>query len=58
MVMALISTASMFGWLLAYLKVPTMVTNLLLCVSDNKVVILLLINVMCLILAASWIWFP
>lgn len=50
MVMALISTASMFGWLLAYLKVPTMVTNLLLGVSDNKVVILLLINVMCLIL--------
>ncbi len=40
MVMALISTASMFGWLLAYLKVPTMVTNLLLGVSDNKVVIL------------------
>lgn len=50
MVMALISTASMFGWLLAYLKVPTMVTNTLLGLSDNKIVILLLINVMCLIL--------
>ena len=50
MVMALISTASMFGWLLAYLKIPTMVTNLLLGISDNKVVILLLINVMCLVL--------
>lgn len=50
MVMALISTASMFGWLLAYLKVPTMVTNLLLGISDNKVVILLLINIMCLVL--------
>ena len=50
MVMALISTASMFGWLLAYLKIPTMVTELLLGISDNKIVILLLINVMCLIL--------
>ena len=50
MVMALISTASMFGWLLAYLKVPTMVTNLLLSISDNPVVILLLINFMCLVL--------
>ena len=50
MVMALIATASMFGWLLAYLKVPTMVTDLLLGISTNKVVILLLINVMCLVL--------
>ena len=40
----------MFGWLLADLKIPTMVTNLLLGISDNKVVILLLINVMCLVL--------
>ena len=50
MVMALIATASMFGWLLAYLKIPTMVTNALLGISDNKIVILLLINVMCLVL--------
>ena len=50
MVMALIATASMFGWLLAYLKIPAMVTTALLGISTNKVVILLLINVMCLIL--------
>lgn len=50
MVMALIATASMFGWLLAYLKIPAMVTNLLLGVSDNKIVLLLLINLMCLVL--------
>ncbi len=50
MVMALIATASMFGWLLAYLKVPTIVTNLLLGISDNPIVILLLINLMCLVL--------
>ncbi len=50
MVMALISTASMFGWLLAYLKVPELVTNALLGISDNYVVVLLLINIMCLVL--------
>ena len=50
MVMALISTASMFGWLLAYLKVPAMVTNALLGISDNRIIILLLINLMCLVL--------
>lgn len=50
MVMALIATASMFGWLLAYLKIPAMVTSLLLSISNNKIVILLLINLMCLVL--------
>ena len=45
-----IATASMFGWLLAYLKIPAMVTTALLSISTNKIVILLLINVMCLIL--------
>lgn len=50
MVMALISTASMFGWLMAYLKIPAMVTNVLLGISDNKIIILLLINLMCLVL--------
>jgi len=42
--------AMMFGWLLAYLKVPTLITRALLTVSDNKIVILLLINIMCLVL--------
>ena len=50
MVMSLIATASMFGWLLAYLQIPAMVTNALLGLSDNRIVILLLINVMCLLL--------
>lgn len=49
-VLSLIATASMFGWLLAYLKVPTLITRVLLTVSDNKIVILLLINIMCLVL--------
>ena len=50
MVMALISTASMFGWLLAYLKIPTKATELLLGISSNKIVLLLLINLLCLVL--------
>lgn len=50
MVMALISTASMFGWLLAYLKIPAKATSLLLGISSNRIVLLLLINLMCLVL--------
>ncbi len=50
MVFSLIAAAGAFGWLLAYLKVPTMITNALLNVSDNKVVVFLLINLMLLVL--------
>lgn len=50
MVMSLIATASAFGYLMAYLRVPSMVTNGLLSISDNKYVILLLINLMLLFL--------
>ena len=50
MVMSLIAAASAYGWLLAYLKVPAAATNLLLTISDNKVVLLLLINLLLLIL--------
>ena len=50
MVYSLIAAAGAFGWLLAYLRVPTIVTNGLLAISDNKIVILLLINIMLLIL--------
>jgi tripartite ATP-independent transporter DctM subunit len=50
MVLSLIATASMFGWMLAFLKVPALITNTLLNISGNRVVLLLLINLMCLIL--------
>lgn len=50
MVMSLIAAASAFGWLLAYLKVPEAATNLLLTITENKVVLLLMINVMLLVL--------
>jgi tripartite ATP-independent transporter DctM subunit len=50
MVMSLIAAASAFGWLLAYLKVPAAATNLLLTVTENKIILLLLINVLLLVL--------
>lgn len=50
MVLALLVCCNTFGWLLAYLRVPTIVTNALLTISHNKIVLLLLINVMLLAL--------
>lgn len=50
MVMSLIAAASAFGWLLAYLKVPAAATNLLLTLTENKIILLLLINVLLLVL--------
>lgn len=52
MVMSLIAAASAFGWLLAFLRIPQAVTTALLSISDNPVVLLLLINLMLLILGA------
>lgn len=49
-IIAIIGTSSIFGWLLAYLKVPNMVMEGLLSISSNKIVLLLLINVFLLIL--------
>ena len=50
MVYSLIAAAGAFGWMLAYLRVPAKFTSLLLTVSDNKIVVLLLINVILLLL--------
>ncbi|MGO4915139.1 TRAP transporter large permease [Pseudogemmobacter sp. W21_MBD1_M6] len=50
MVLMVIGCAASFGWLLAYLKVPTSMVLLLQGVSDNPIVILLLMNVVLLIL--------
>ena len=44
-VMILIGTSTAFGWLLAYLKVPALIAHGIFSVSDNRVVILLIINV-------------
>lgn len=49
-VVALIGTSNVFGWMLAYLKVPAMATEALLTLSDNKYVILLVVNLLLLFL--------
>lgn len=50
MVLMVIGCAASFGWLLAYLKVPTAMVSLLQGVSENPLIILLLLNVVLLIL--------
>ncbi len=50
MVMSLIAAASSFGYLLAFLRIPQAITNILIGISSNKIVLLLLINVMLLLL--------
>ena len=50
MVLLVIGCAASFGWLLAYLKVPAAMVEMLQGVSDNPIVILLLLNVVLLIL--------
>ncbi|WP_034857589.1 TRAP transporter large permease [Sinorhizobium sojae] len=50
MVLMVIGCAASFGWLLAYLKVPTAMVSLLQGVSENPLVILLLLNIVLLIL--------
>jgi tripartite ATP-independent transporter DctM subunit len=51
-VLFLIAAASAFGYMLAFLQVPTLITEFLLGFSDNRIVILLLINVLLLFLGA------
>lgn len=50
MVLLVIGTAGAFGWLMAFLQVPKATIELMQSISDNKYVILLLINVILLIL--------
>ncbi len=46
MVMSLIAAASAFGWLLAYLKIPAAATAGLLTITGNRIILLLLINLL------------
>ncbi|SEN48127.1 TRAP transporter, DctM subunit [Pseudorhodobacter antarcticus] len=50
MVLMVIGCAAAFGWLLAYTKVPTTMVMALQNVSDNPIIILLLLNVVLLVL--------
>lgn len=49
-VLILISTSQVFGWLLTYLKMPEMIASGILSISDNWVVIMLILNFLMLIL--------
>lgn len=50
MVLLVIGCAAAFGWLLAYFKVPTAIVSFMQTVSDNPILILLMINVALLLL--------
>lgn len=50
MVMTLIASASAFSWLMAYLRIPAQATELLLSITDNKVLLLMFINILLLLL--------
>ncbi|QYR20952.1 TRAP transporter large permease [Paenibacillus sp. sptzw28] len=52
MVLFLISASAAFSWVLAFLQVPGMITDWMLAVSDNPIIILLIINVLLLLLGA------
>lgn len=49
-VMILISTSQVFGWLLTYLRLPEMVANGILGLTNNPLVIMLILNVLMLVL--------
>ncbi len=50
MIIAIIATSSMFGFMLAYLKIPLALSTLFLSFSDNPIIIILCINVLLLVL--------
>lgn len=49
-IMIIIATASVFGWVLASEQVPQLVASAILSISENPIVILLLINILLLFL--------
>ncbi|MDY0289545.1 MAG: TRAP transporter large permease [Sphaerochaeta sp.] len=52
MVMSLIAAASSFGYLMAFLRIPQAVTTGLLAITDNRIILILLVNVMLLVLGS------
>ncbi len=50
MVFSLIASAGAFGWMLAFLRVPTIITDFVLSISTNKYLILLFMNILLLFL--------
>ena len=51
-VIFLIATASAFAWLMAYLRIPTLLADGILSVSDNPILLMAMINLLLLMLGA------
>ncbi len=49
-VLILISTSTVFGWLLTYLKMPAMVAGAIFGITTNKYLVMMIINVLLLVL--------
>ncbi len=54
MAMLLVATASALGWLCANQQIPQLLSNTLLSITDNKIIILLLINIL-LLFVGTWL---
>jgi tripartite ATP-independent transporter DctM subunit len=52
MVLFLIASSNAFAWVLTYLKIPALLTDFLLGLSSDPIIILLIINILLLILGA------
>jgi tripartite ATP-independent transporter DctM subunit len=50
MVLLVIGTAAAFGWLMAFLQVQTLMVNAISAISDNPIIVLLVINIILLLL--------
>ncbi len=48
-IMAVISMSSMFGYILSYLRVPTMVSQAMLSITDNSILIMIMVNILLLV---------
>ncbi|MFS0643603.1 TRAP transporter large permease [Siminovitchia sp. 179-K 8D1 HS] len=53
MVLFLIAASNALGYVIAYLQIPSMVTHGLLNISDNPIIVLLIINILLLILGCG-----
>jgi tripartite ATP-independent transporter DctM subunit len=53
LIVAIIAASSAFGFLLAYMRIPVMVTNFFLSISDNSIIILISINLLMLLLGLT-----
>jgi len=49
MIVFLVSVAAVFGWVLSYMRIPHMMANMIISMTENKVIFLLLVNLVLLI---------